>query len=175
VLIFPDKSIWSDIQNQFQNFRSLETNEKIKAFNTYITYELTIETFNPIWSDLSSVEELPKKHFPIPKRYRHLDGGVAYAYIKNDDVLSFAAAPHVFKESETSFAIIRGMETKLLERRQGFAARTLTKLCQDLLALKLIKSIYLWVEKSNTPAINLYKKMGFIEKSRIHATYCDPQ
>ena len=175
VLIFRDSSKWTEIQERFHNFRSLETNKQIDTFNTYNTYQLKIDTFNPRWSELSSIVELPNARMSIPKRYRHLEGGIAYAYVKDKEVLSFAAAPHIYQEEKVSFAIIRGIETKLLERQQGYAYRTMTKLCQDLLASKLIKFIYLWVDSSNTPAINLYKKLGFVEKSKIFATYCDPQ
>jgi hypothetical protein len=174
VLIFRDSTIWPEIQTRFRNFRSLETNVEVNTFNTYIAYQLTIDSFNPRWSDLSSVVELPNDLMSIPKRYRHLEGGIAYAYVEDKEVLSFAAAPHVHQEDDNSFAIIRGMETKLLERQQGYAYRTMTKLCQHLLASMLVKSIYLWVDSANIPAINLYKKLGFVEKSKIYAIYCDP-
>ncbi|MHA2093770.1 MAG: GNAT family N-acetyltransferase, partial [Candidatus Hodarchaeales archaeon] len=51
--------------------------------------------------------------------------------------------------------------------------KTLTKLCQEILIERLIKTIFLWVENSNNVAIRLYKKLGFVEDSTIFATYCD--
>ncbi|MHA2173258.1 MAG: GNAT family N-acetyltransferase [Candidatus Hodarchaeales archaeon] len=173
VLFFSDSNIWEEIQSKFTNFRSLETNERIDNFNTYSTYELSIENFNPKWKKSSSIIQLPDKNFSIPKRYRHLNEGVAYGFIENNEVLSFAAAPHLLQQGRLSFAIIRGIETKLLERKQGYSKLTVTKLCQHLLADLLIRKIFLWVEETNRPAINLYEDLGFIKDKTIYATFCD--
>ncbi|MHA1994198.1 MAG: GNAT family N-acetyltransferase [Candidatus Hodarchaeales archaeon] len=173
VLIFNDSSMWPSIQERFENFRSLETNEETNTFNTYITFQLSTETFNPGWSDLNSVIRFPNDRIKIPKRYRHLEGGIAYGYLKGNEIVSFAAAPHILQSKTHSFAIIRGIETKILERKQGYSHKTLTKLCQEILIDNLITRIYLWVENSNEVAIKLYKKLGFVEDSKIYATYCD--
>ncbi len=173
VLIFHDSSLWPSIQEKFTNFRSLETNEKTNTYNTYTTYQLSVETFNPGRLDLDSVIRFPNNRVNIPKRYRHLTGGIAYGYLKGKEIASFAAAPHILQNNEFSFAILRGIETKLLERKQGYSQKTLTKLCQEILTDRLIKMIFLWVEKSNQGAIQLYKKLGFEEDSTIFATYCD--
>ena len=77
------------------------------------------------------------------------------------------------EKGEISFAIIRGIETKLLERKQGYSTMTVTKLCQHLLADLLIRRIFLWVEESNRPAISLYENLGFIKDKTIFATFCD--
>jgi len=175
VLFFTNKSLWPEIQERFTNFRSLETNNKTDIFNSYTTYKLSVETFNPKWSDLSSIIKFPNNKIAIPKRYRHLDihGGLAYGYLKSNELVSIAAAPHIHQSDNLSFAIIRGIETKLLERKQGYSNITLTKLCQELLANMLIEELFLWVEDSNEPAIKLYKKMGFVKDNEIFATFCD--
>ena len=173
VLLFSDPNFWEKIQTRFGNFRSLETNEKTNTFNTYSTYRLSIETFKPQWKESSAIIRFPEKNFSLPKRYRHLNDGISYGYVKNEEVLSFAAAPHILQKGKISFAIIRGIETKLLERKQGYSEITVTKLCQHLLAELLIREIFLWVEETNQPAINLYKKLGFIKDKTIYATFCD--
>ncbi len=137
---------------------------------------MTVETFNPKWENLSSIIKFPNNKLAVPKRYRHLDihGGVAYGYLKDDEIVSFAAAPHIHQSEHLSFAIIRGIETKLLERKQGYSNITLTKLCQELLSNLLIKELFLWVEDSNEPAIKLYEKLGFVkDNNKIFATFCD--
>ena len=175
VIFFTNKHYWTDIQEKFINFRSLETNDPIDTFNSYTTYKLTVETFNPKWSNLSSLIKFPNDKLAVPKRYRHLDihGGLAYGYLKNNEIVSFAAAPHIYQSENLSFAIIRGIETKLLERKQGYSYTTLTKLCQELLANMLIKELYLWAEDSNESAISLYEKIGFKVDNKIFATFCD--
>ncbi len=173
VLMFHDKNLWPSIQQRFTNFRSLETNEKTPNYNTYITLKISTETFTPGWSDLHSVVRFPHERIKVPKRYRHLSEGIAYGYLKDDDIVSFAAAPHLLHNETHSFAIVRGIETRLLERKQGYSHKTLTKLCQEILIDRLIREIYLWVESSNDAAIQLYKKLGFMEDTTIYATYCD--
>ncbi len=173
VLLFSDPTFWDIIQSKFWNFRSLETNENVDTYNTYLTYELSIESFKPYWKKASSIIKLPSETFSIPKRYRHLNEGIAFGLIENNEVLSFAAAPHIFQKSRLSYAIIRGIETKLLERKQGYSMLTVTKLCQHLLADLLIRKLFLWVEESNLPAINLYEKLGFRKDKTIFATFCD--
>jgi len=175
VLFFTNKSLWPEIQERFTNIRSLETNDKTDTFNSYSTYKLMVKTFNPKWSDLSSIIKFPNNKIAVPKRYRHLDihGGLAYGYLKNNEIVSFAASPHIHQSNDLSFAIIRGIETKLLERKHGYSNTTLTKLCQELLSNLLIKELFLWVENSNQPAIKLYQKMGFVKDNEIFATFCD--
>ena len=175
VIFFTNKSLWPEIQDRFTNFRSLETNSQTDIYNSYTTYRISVETFNPKWSNLSSLVKFPNDKIPVPKRYRHLDihGGLAYGYLKNNEIVSFAAAPHIHQSDNLSFAIIRGIETKLLERQQGYSNTTLAKLCQELLANMLIKELFLWVEDSNESAINLYKKIGFKQDNKIFATFCD--
>jgi hypothetical protein len=175
VLFFTNESQWPEIKERFTNFRSLETNDIIDTFNSYSTYKMTVKTFNPKWNDLSSLIKFPNDKIAIPKRYRHLDihGGLAYGYLKDNEIVSIAAAPHIHQSVDLSFAIIRGIETKLLERKQGYSNITLTKLCQELLTNLLIKELFLWVEDSNDPAIKLYEKLGFIKDNRIFATFCD--
>lgn len=175
VIFFTNKYQWPAIQEKFTNFRSLETNSSTDTYNSYSTYKMSIKTFNPNWSNLSSLVKFPSDKATVPKRYRHLDihGGLAYGYLKNNEVVSFAAAPYIYQSEDLSFAIIRGIETKLLERKQGYSNSTLSKLCQELLANKLVKELFLWVEDSNESAINLYEKIGFIKDDKVFATFCD--
>jgi len=175
VLFFTNESLWPEIFERFTNFRSLETNNPTDTFNSYSTYRLTVATFNPKWSNLSSIIKFPNNKLAVPKRYRHLDihGGLAYGYLKNNEIVSFAAAPHIYQSDDLSFAIVRGIETKLLERKQGYSNITLTKLCQELLSNLLIQDLFLWVEDSNEAAIKLYEKIGFVKDNKIFATFCD--
>ncbi|MHA1974609.1 MAG: GNAT family N-acetyltransferase, partial [Candidatus Hodarchaeales archaeon] len=168
-----NSSLWSKIQDLFCNFRSIETNETSDIYNTYITYRLTEETFRPKQTHNPSIVKLPTTDIPIPKRYRHLQGGLTYGYIKDSKVVSFSAAPHIANDAQNSFAILRGIETRELEKRQGFAYETLSKLIKELFTITKVHEVFLWVEKDNIAAKNLYLKMGFIQESEIFVTYCN--
>ncbi|WP_455140883.1 GNAT family N-acetyltransferase [Candidatus Hodarchaeum mangrovi] len=173
VIQFNDKDLWDDIRAKFTNFRSLETNKNVDIFNTYFTYFLSNDRFKKSKQNYNSVVQIPNKTIYLPKRYRHLKGGLAYGYMKDKEIISFAAAPHILIKVPFSYAIIRGIETRLVERRQGFAYETMSKLCEALFNEVKINCIYLWVEENNLAAIYLYEKLGFLKDSVIYATYCD--
>ena len=173
VIQFNNKTLWDDIQDRFTNFRSLETNKKTDIYNIYFTYKLTRDYFKKSPQHNNSVINIPNKTIYLPKRYRHLKGGLAYGYLKENKIISFAAAPHILLKIPFSYAIIRGIETRLVERRQGFAYDTMSKLCEALFNEVNVNFIYLWVEENNLPAIYLYEKLGFLKDSVMYAIYCD--
>ena len=149
VLIFQDKTIWNEIINRFENFRSLDTNKPVKTYNTYITYCLTQENFSSHNFSHDSIIQIPSTVHPLPKRLRHLTGGLNFGLIKNMKVVSFAAAPHIITHGDFSFAILRGVETDSTERRKGYAQATTSKLCSELFTEYDIKHIFIWVEENN--------------------------
>jgi predicted GNAT family acetyltransferase len=93
--------------------------------------------------------------------------------LKNEKIVSFASAPHILTHKSFSFAILRGIETKLLERKQGYALETVGVLCQELFSQYHLKNIFSWVEEKNAAARSLYKKLGFREKAKTFAIHCD--
>lgn len=173
VLMSDNPALEKSIRANFKNFRSLETNEPNNEFNTYLTLRAIKSNFN--FSDTSELTpiELPSKNVKLPKRYQHLQGGVNYGVLKNEEIISFAAAPYILNESGFSFAIIRSVETKLIERRQGLGTLTVGKLCESLFNQHKIQDIVLWVDKNNNTARKLYEKLGFIIEGDFYATYCD--
>jgi hypothetical protein len=173
VLIFQNKNIWNEIVEKFDNFRSLETNQPTQTFNTYITFRLTQDSFSSIDSKTELIVKIPSEKYPILKRYRHLQDCLNFGLIKNDKIASFASAPHIMTQNESSFAILRGIETNMLERRQGYAQVTVSKLCKKLFSKYEVKDIFLWVEEVNFAAIRMYNNLGFKEDAKIYSTYCD--
>jgi hypothetical protein len=173
VLIFQNKNIWNEIVENFDNFRSLETNKPTQAFNTYITFCLTQDSFSSVDSKNELIVKIPSEKYPILKRYRHLQDGLNFSLIKNDKIASFASAPHIMTQYKSSFAILRGVETNMLERRQGYAQATVSKLCRELFSKYEVKYIFLWVEEINFAAIKMYNNLGFKEDVEIYTTYCD--
>jgi ribosomal protein S18 acetylase RimI-like enzyme len=164
---------WFDLTKRFTNFRSLETNQPVNFFNVYISLRLSKDSFTALDDIDERIIELPTQEHLIPKRYRPMSSGLNYGLIKGGEVVSFAAAPHILKQSIFSFAILRGIETKLLERKQGYALQTVAVLCNELFSRYHLSDIFLWVEDTNKAALKLYDKLGFKKDALIYATYCD--
>lgn len=173
VLTFYQKKMWSEIRNRFTNFRDLESNKPTDSFNTYQTLRLKKTDVDIILDNNESIIKLPSLEYTIPKRYRPVSGGICFGYIKDKKIVSFAAAPHILNDKAHSFAILRGIETKLLERRHGYAIQTVHHLCQELFNKHNLNSIVLWVENSNEAAKEMYFKLGFKEEAKVFGTYCD--
>ncbi len=173
VLMYDDPILEEIIRANFKNFRSLETNEQNNNFKTYLSLRVIEQTFT--FSDINEFTpiKLPSKNIKLPKRYKHLQGGVNYGILKNEEIISFAAAPYILIESGFSFAIIRSVETKLLERKQGLGTVTVGKLCESLFHQYKVQDIVLWVDESNQIAQKLYEKLGFTIEGSFYATYCD--
>ncbi|MFW9778318.1 MAG: GNAT family N-acetyltransferase [Candidatus Heimdallarchaeota archaeon] len=175
VLIFERSDFWPDLVEFFTNFRSLEANEPIDSFNTYNILLLTRKTFNFPVRDNPDIIQLPDHS--LPKRYRHLRGGINFGMWKENKIVSFAAAPHILQRSihgsDYSFALLRGIETQILERRQGYAEMTVKTLCNELFFRYNVKKIFIWVERRNLPAVSMYNKLGFMHVGEVFATYCD--
>ncbi|MFX0051916.1 MAG: GNAT family N-acetyltransferase [Candidatus Hodarchaeota archaeon] len=173
VLMCNQERTWLDLTKRFTNFRSLETNQPADFFNVYISLKLSKDNFTALDDMDERIIELPTKEHPIPKRYRPISSGLNYGLIKDGEVVSFAAAPHILRQSIFSFAILRGIETKLLERKQGYALQIVGTLCNELFSRYHITNIFLWVEDTNKAALSLYDKLGFKKEAYIYATYCD--
>lgn len=173
VLTFQDKTLWNEIINRFVNFRSLDTNKPVNTYDTYITYCLTQENFSLNNLSHNSILQIPSTIHPLPKRLRHLTGGLNFGLIKKGKIISFAAAPYIVTHDDFSFAILRGVETNSTERRKGYAQATTSKLCKELFTKYKIKQIFIWVEENNQAARKMYHTLGFQEDSRVFTTYCD--
>ena len=172
VLTF-EKQNWRGISKRFDNFRSIEAKKPITSYKTYLTLNLTREHFSFFESSENQIIQIPSPGYPLPKRYRPLSGGLNFAFFKNDNIVCFASAPYILTQSSFSFAILRGIETKLPERKKGYAFRTVGVLCKELFSRYSVSNIFLWVEETNPAALNLYRHLGFSEESKVLTTYCD--
>jgi len=172
VLIFEKKG-WGEITQRFDNFRDLETNRQIDSYNTYLTLNLSKDHFSISEPIDNQIIQIPSSKHPLPKRYRPYGGGLSFGFIKNGKIVCFAAAPHILSQETFSFAILRGIETKIIERRQRYALKTVGVLCKELFSRYNLANIFLWVDEKNIAARNLYQKLGFSEEGKIYTTYCD--
>ncbi len=172
-VLFFEEERWEEVIQRFENLRSLENNRPAESYNTYLTLSLSKEHLSIPESVDNRIVQFPSSKYPLPKRYRSLVGGLAFGLLKNEKIVSFASAPHILTHKSFSFAILRGIETKLLERKQGYALKTVGVLCQELFSQYQLKKIFSWVEEKNTAARSLYKNLGFREKAKTFAIYCD--
>lgn len=172
VLIF-EKKRWGDVIQRFDNFRDLETNQQTDSHNTYLTLNLFRDHFSFSEPFSDQIIQIPSSEHPLPKRYRPYSGGLSFGLFKKGKMVCFAAAPHILSQGTLSFAILRGVETKLIERRQRYALKTVGVLCKELFSRYQFSNIFLWVEETNRAARNLYQKLGFSEEGKIYTTYCD--
>lgn len=172
VIIF-EKQYWKDINQRFDNFRNLNTNQSTNSYDTYLTLNLKKDDLSYFESIDEEIKQIPSANCPLPKRYRPYNGGLNFGLFKNDQMVCFAAAPYILINSPFSFAIVRGVETKFLKRRQGYALNTVGLLCKELFSQYHLKNIFLWVEERNRAARNLYHKIGFSEEVEFSLTYCD--
>lgn len=172
VLIF-EKQQWEEINRRFDNFRSTETNQLTKSYDTYLTLDLNKDRLSFIEPIDDEIIQIPSPNHPLPKRYRPYNGGLNFGLFKNNQIVCFAAAPHILTRESFSFAIIRGVETKFLKRRQGYALNTVGLLCKELFSRFHLSNIFLWVEEKNMAARNLYQNLGFFEEAKLAVTYCD--
>ncbi|MFX1507605.1 MAG: GNAT family N-acetyltransferase [Promethearchaeota archaeon] len=172
VLVF-EKQHWEEIKRRFTNFRKLNTNQPTDSYDAYLTLNLKKDDLAYIEPIDDEIIQIPSPNHPLPKRYRPYHGGLNFGLFKNNQMVCFAAAPHILTCSPFSFAIIRSVETEFLERRQGYALNTVGLLCKELFSRYHIKNIFLWAEESNLAARKLYKKIGFSEETKFALTYCD--
>ena len=173
IVLFFEKERWEEVVQRFYNFRSLEDNKPTGEYNSYLTLSLSKEHFSMKESPDNRIVQFPSPKYPLPRRYRTHVGGLAYGFVKDEKIVSFAAAPHILNQKSFSFAILRGIETIYLERKQGYAFKTVGVLCQELFSQYQLKNIFSWVEEKNIAARSLYKNLGFREKAKTYAIYCD--
>ena len=172
VIIF-EKQHWKEINQRFDNFRNLDTNQLINSYDTYLTLNLKKDDLSNFEQTDNEIKQIPSTNYPLPKRYRPYNGGLNFGLFKKNQMVCFAAAPYILTNPPFSFAIVRGVETKFLKRRQGYALNTVGWLCKELFSRYLLNNIFLWVEKRNQAARNLYQKIGFTEEVEFSLTYCD--
>jgi hypothetical protein len=172
VLIF-EKQQWEEIKRRFNNFRNLITNQLTDSYDTYLTLNLRKDDLAYVEPIDEEIIQIPSPNHPLPKRYRPYRGGLNFGLIKKNQMVCFAAAPHILTQSSFSFAIIRGVETEYLKRRQGYAKNTVGLLCKELFSRYQLTNIFLWVEEGNLAARTLYQKLGFSEEEKLYLTYCD--
>ncbi|MFW9902908.1 MAG: GNAT family N-acetyltransferase [Candidatus Thorarchaeota archaeon] len=172
VLIF-EKHRWEEIKLRFSNFRNLNTNKPTDTYDTYLTLKLKKDNLAYTEPIDDVIIQIPSPNHPLPKRYRPYNGGLNFGFFKKNQMVCFAAAPHILTDFPFSFAIIRGVETEFLKRRQGYALNTVGLLCKELFSRYHLNNIFLWVEERNLAARNLYQKIGFSEEIKFALTYCD--
>jgi len=138
---------------------------------TYLLMKVRADNFRPTM--IHSVQEMGKEDNEVVSNFlgRELSRtadllkGLAYGLYENGQLVSFAAAPEMLED----LAIIRGVYTAPNLRGKGYA----TSVCSALVRRLLEKGmeVILYVAKDNTPAIKVYRKLGFRETGHIFLTF----
>jgi predicted GNAT family acetyltransferase len=91
----------------------------------------------------------------------------------DNELISCVPAPHLYLGGKAPrFAILRGIWTDPRYRNRGFASQALGKICDELFDHLNLENIYLWVERDNAIAQQIYTKMGFICVSSWRGSRC---
>lgn len=138
--------------------------------------------------DIPKVVEINRKCLPenysIDYFYYHLSEypdlflvGVVKKNEDKEEIAGYSMSRIEFGFSNFGFNLARKghlISIAVLEeyRRMGIAS-ALLKTTIERLKRKKVDELYLEVRVSNIPAINLYKKFGFVETNRIYSYYSD--
>ena len=160
------------IEKYFTDFSLLVQVEEETKFNTFLCMHLVKDQFKPKENHISSeiTEDVGRKmHY---KRQLHLSRGFGGVGIfENDTLVGCGFAPHVVQNENFSFAIVRDIWVKPDSRNKGFGYDLSSKIC-EVSFKKGVKSIFLWVEERNYPAVKIYEKLGFQTKDKSISVVC---
>jgi len=160
------------IENYFTDFNLLVEIEEETKYNTFLCMQLNENQFRLKEDHISSeiTEDIRRKmHY---KRQMHLSRGFGGVGIfENDILLGCGFAPHVVQNKDFSFAIVRDIWVKPESRNKGYGYDLSSKIC-EISFKKGVKTVFLWVEERNFPAVRIYKKLGFQTKDKAISVIC---
>ncbi len=161
------------IREYFTDFKVMDKSVRRKDINTFLCLELVEKDFSPKNRYESLIlDDVLSKLLSFKQRMllsNSAGGGVGIT--KNNQMVAVAFAPHLVTNDRFSFAIIRGIWVLKEYRNKGYGYDVSAKICQELFS-KNIGKITLWVEESNTPALQIYDKMGFKIVDKVLGTDC---
>ncbi|GFR35571.1 GNAT family N-acetyltransferase [Thermobrachium celere] len=168
-----DKSLLEKYNNfktmklDLNNIEPFLDNLKYKYFPNLRLINVDIQNYidTRIWLQNSIFNTNSKKRLPIDKNYifREMNNSCFlkdYCYILYFDEKPIGYGQIIIDNKKyylVNFGIIEEY------RHMGFGYIFLCKIIDNIILKKQIKTLYLNVDNDNIPAINLYKKLGFIE------------
>ena len=123
--------------------------------------------------DIESVYKIEEESFSDPMKretmLRDLERESYFCYgLFAEEMVSFISFEKVFDEGQ-----IISVATSANHRKKGYAQKLFCEVCKE--AKKMGISLFtLEVRSENTPAVNLYKKLGFKEVGRRKNYYQNP-
>ncbi|MHA1221812.1 MAG: GNAT family N-acetyltransferase [Candidatus Heimdallarchaeaceae archaeon] len=172
VISFDSKWLKLILEN-FKNFKLIDNSGEKGIFNTFFCMRLQKNEFKAKGDHFSEkLTEKEEKLLPIQRRI-HLSRGMGgVGIIHNNRIVACAFAPHVTKNENFSYAIVRDVWTYPEERKKGYGYDVSSKICEEVFKQE-IKDIYLYVEKNNFPAVRIYEKLGFKVEDEVLSTVCE--
>lgn len=99
-------------------------------------------------------------------------GGYVYGVLEDTELKSVCPVPYIYKDSSISFAVLHGIKTNEKYRKKGYATGSVRAALNFLFTRKTIKSIFLWVDEDNFPAVHMFEKIGFESVGNWIGTRC---
>ncbi len=173
---------WKEtIEKLCKKLQPIEANtvlDKKRTYNHFMCMELNKELFNSFISSSSfsynkSVELSIQSHSNLLSIDQSiwLQHGIGMGIIKDNKLVATGFIPHIVVNSNFSFGVIRSVWVDNNWRKKGLGTDIIVNLCKKALS-RNIQGIILWVEKDNSAAINLYKKLGFEIKDEVYSWIC---
>lgn len=125
--------------------------------------------------DAEALNILDRQVFSVPWSQKSFEdeseNKLAYYYVakENDEIIAYAGFWHVADEGD-----ITNIAVKKEHRKKGVASALLEVIIKKAKELEL-ELLTLEVRESNTPAINLYKRFGFLEIGKRKMYYKNPK
>lgn len=160
------------IEKYFTDFKLLVPIKEESKFNTFLCMQLLESQFKPKEHHISKVITEDVRQRMHYKRQMHLSRGFGGVGIfENDTLVGCGFAPHVVQNEKFSFAIIRDIWVKPDRRNRGLGYDLSSKICEISFG-KGVKTVFLWVEEKNIPAVRIYKKLGFQTMDKSISIVC---
>ncbi len=161
------------VVENFSDFEPMDKSAKGKEMNTFLSMELIQKDFNN--KDTYAAQALTdsiSQNLRFKQRLLYSNSeGRGVGIVKDNKVVSVAFAPHIVKNELFSFAVLRGVWVASEHRNKGYGFDVSAKMCEELFSSG-IKTITLWVEESNFPAVRIYEKIGFTTAEKVYGTDC---
>ncbi len=165
--------VWRNLViHNFINHRLVDNSAGNSVYNTFLCMELSKDNFS-LKKGYKS-REITEDDFDLLslKQQIHVQKGFGGTCIVKDNILiGCAFAPHVVNKNDFSFAIIRDVWVDKSRRNKGYGYDLTSLLCKYIFNQD-IERIFLWVEKSNIPAVKIYNKIGFFTSERVLGNIC---
>ncbi len=169
VVISADLEWMPTIKEHFTDLKLLDPSMDVNTYNSFLCMELSKKDFQAKEEYLSRKLTPDDQKLVSMNRKIHMDSGVGgVGILENGSLVACGFAPHVVKEGNFSFAIVRDVWTQPSYRGKGFGYDVSSKIC-NIAFEEGVEKIFLWVEENNKAAVHIYEKIGFRTANKTYS------